>query len=68
MARIFGDSVREVRKGRGWTLEQLGDRLGRPDGKYLGEIERGFHSPTLTMAKEIADALEVRLAELVKEI
>lgn len=42
--------------------------MGRPDGKYLGEVERGFHSPTLTTAKEIADALEVPLAELVAEL
>ena len=49
-------------------LEQLGERMDRPDGKYLGEVERGYHSPTLTVAKTIADALEVRLAELVEEI
>ncbi len=42
--------------------------MGRPDGKYLGEIERGFHSPTITTAKQIADALEVRLVDLVLEI
>lgn len=35
--------------------------MGRPDGKHLGEFERGFHSPTITTAKQIADALEVRL-------
>lgn len=35
------------------------------DAKYLGEIERGWHSPSLTTAKRIADALDVTLAELV---
>lgn len=68
VARVFGDAVRVHRDRRGWTLEQLGERMGRPDGKYLGEVERGFHSPTLTTAKEIADALEVPLAELVAEL
>ena len=68
VAQIFGNAVRSARKQRGWTIEDLGSRMGRPDGKYLGEVERGFHSPTITTAKEIADALELRLADLVTEI
>jgi DNA-binding XRE family transcriptional regulator len=38
------------------------------DAKYLGEIERGWHAPTLPTAKKIADALEVRLADLLKTL
>jgi transcriptional regulator with XRE-family HTH domain len=68
VAEIFGKAVRDHREERGWTLEQLGERMGRPDGKYLGEVERGFHSPTITTAKQIADALEVRLGELVAKL
>lgn len=68
VAKLFGDAVREKRRERSWTQEDLGARMGRPDGKYLGEVERGFHSPTITTAKQIADALEVRLVDLVKEI
>lgn len=68
VAQVFGEAVRAQREQKGWTLEQLGDRMGRTDGKYLGEVERGYHSPTLTTAKEIADALGVRLAELVSEL
>ena len=65
---MFGDAVRRERKELGLTLEQLGERFGRPDGKYLGEIERGFHSPTITMAKQIADALDLPLATLVADL
>ena len=68
VAEIFGRAVRSRREEQGWTLEQLGERMGRPDGKYLGEVERGFHSPTITTAKQIADALDVTLAELVRAI
>lgn len=68
VAKLFGDAVRSEREKQELTLEQLGERMGNPDGKYLGELERGFHSPTLTTAKRIADALEVRLAQLVEEI
>lgn len=66
VAAAFGSAVRSRREYRGWTLEQLGDRMGRPDGKYLGEVERGYHSPTITTAKAIADALDMPLAELVE--
>jgi transcriptional regulator with XRE-family HTH domain len=34
------------------------------DAKYLGEIERGWHSPTIPTVKRIADALDVTLSEL----
>lgn len=68
IALVFGTAVRAARTDRGWTLEDLGSRMGRPDGKYLGEVERGFHSPTITTAKMIADALEVRLADLVADL
>lgn len=68
VSKVFGDAVRSEREKRGLTLEQLGDRMGRPDGKYLGEVERGFHSPTLATAKRIADALGVQLAKLVKDL
>lgn len=68
MTKLFGDAIRTKREERGWTQEDLGTRMGRLDGKYVGEVERGFHSPTIATAKEIADALEVQLADLVKEI
>lgn len=64
----FGNAVRAARKNRNWTIEDLGAAIGRPDGKYLGEIERGFHSPSVTTAKEIADALGLRLADLIANI
>jgi hypothetical protein len=38
------------------------------DAKYLGEIERGWHAPTIVTAKRIADALNMTLSELVGAI
>jgi transcriptional regulator with XRE-family HTH domain len=38
------------------------------DAKYLGEIERGWHSPSIGTAKRIADALGVNLAALVADL
>ena len=64
VARQFGAAVREARKQRGKTLEQVSHRIARMDAKYLGEIERGWHAPSIPTAKRIADALGVTLAEL----
>ena len=38
------------------------------DPKYLGELERGWHSPSLSTAKKIADAREVNLSKLVRDL
>lgn len=68
LALAFGEAVRKSRSERGWTLDQLGEQMGASDGKYLGELERGFHSPTLATAKRIADALGMPLAQLVADL
>jgi transcriptional regulator with XRE-family HTH domain len=68
VAQRFGAAVREVRKQREETLEQVAHRITRMDAKYLGEIERGWHAPTIPTAKRIADALEVALADLVRKL
>ena len=68
VARRFGVKVREARKQRGETLEQVAHRIARMDAKYLGEIERGWHAPTIPTAKRIADALGITLAELLEDL
>jgi transcriptional regulator with XRE-family HTH domain len=65
IAKRFGVAVRQARQRRGETLDQVANRIARMDAKYLGEIERGWHAPTIPTAKRIADALEVPLADLV---
>ena len=66
IAKAFGARVREIRQQRGETLPDVAGRIPRMDPKYLGEIERGWHAPTIPTAKRIAEALEVSLAELVQ--
>lgn len=68
VARAFGEAVRRKRQERGETLEQVAHRIPRMDPKYLGELERGWHAPTIPTAKKIADALEEPLAELVRDL
>ena len=67
-ARAFGAAVRRARLERSETLEEVARRIEKMDAKYLGEIERGWHSPTISTAKRIADALELRLADLLRNL
>jgi transcriptional regulator with XRE-family HTH domain len=56
--------MRQRREELDETLDAVARRIPRMDAKYLGEIERGWHSPTLPTVKRIADALDVTLSEL----
>jgi transcriptional regulator with XRE-family HTH domain len=68
VARAFGQAIRRAREERNETLEDVAGRLPRMDPKYLGEIERGWHAPTISTAKRIADALNQPLSELVRDL
>lgn len=77
-SQAFGKNVRRVREEKGLTIEMVAGRIvtrGRGkdeevpmDAKSLGEIERGWYSPTIGLAKKIADALGVGLDGLVRGI
>ena len=67
-ALAFGEAVHRCRLARDETLEDVAGRIRSMDPAYLGEIERGWHAPTVTTAKRIADALKLPLSELVRDI
>ncbi len=68
IAQGFGAAIRAARKARDETLEDVAGRIPRLDPRYLGEIELGWHAPTIVTAKRIADALELPLADLVHNL
>lgn len=57
--------VRELRKKKGWTLEQLSAACG-VSRSMLSEIERGHANPTLAVAFRIAQAFSMSLGQLVE--
>ncbi len=61
----FGERVRELRKGRGWTQEAFADYcgLGRT---YVGGIERGERNVALRNIEVIAATLEISISQLTK--
>lgn len=59
----FGDRVRELRRARGFSQEELADRA-RIHRTYMGGVERGERNPCLKNIAALADALGVSLEEL----
>lgn len=58
-----GARVKQIRKARRLTQEQLAELAGLSD-KFVGQVERGQSNPTLTTLAALGDALGVGLVDL----
>ena len=63
---MFGQRLRHARRARGLTLADLGARVGRTPS-VLSLIENGRREPRLSLVEQIANALDVPVAELLKK-
>ena len=63
----FGRTVRKARRDRDLSQEALADEAGL-SAKHVGEIERANKDPRLTTVLKLADALELRSAELFQQL
>jgi transcriptional regulator with XRE-family HTH domain len=63
----FGDRVREIRKEKGISQEQLSFKADL-HRTYIGMIERAEKNITLVNIEKIAKALNVSITELTKHI
>ena len=59
----LGERVRELRKARGWTLEQAASQAGLARST-LSKIENGQMSPTYDALKKLAVGLEISIPQL----
>lgn len=59
----LGRRVREIRKARGWTLEQAANQAGLARST-LSKIENGQMSPTYDALKKLAVGLEIPVPQL----
>lgn len=64
IGRRLAANMKRLRKDRGWSQEELGDRAGL-HRTYISQVERAVKSPTLAAVEKIAVALGVRVGELV---
>ena len=62
----FGAVVRALREKQGLTQDALAERA-EVSATYIGYIERGDNVPTLIVILQIAAALGVRPAELLRD-
>ena len=59
----LGPRVRDLRKARGWTLEQAAQQAGLARST-LSKIENGQMSPTFEALKKLATGLEISVPQL----
>lgn len=59
----FGRAIRDLRRERGFSQEELALRCGL-DRSYMGGVERGERNVSLTNILRIAGGLEVQTTEL----
>jgi len=62
---MFGDKIRELRKEKGLSQEQLSFKADL-HRTYIGMIERAEKNITLVNIEKIANALEVSINDLMK--
>ena len=60
----FGEKIREIRKGKGLSQEELAHKADL-HRTYIGMIERAEKNITLLNIEKIANALEVNIKELI---
>ena len=60
---LLGRRVKELRKGKELTQEQLAERAGL-DVKFVGSIERGTENPSIQTLEKLAAALSVKIHQL----
>ena len=59
----FGNRVRKLRKGKGWSQEGFADQCGL-HRTYIGAIERGERNVSLNNIHAIAKALGISVKDL----
>ena len=66
LKEIMARNLRRTRHDKKLTQEELADRAGL-SMRYVGAIERGDVSASVTVLGQIADALEIEPGDLLKK-
>lgn len=62
----IGDKIQALRKQQGWSQQQLAKMIGT-SGPIVGRYERGEMTPSVEVAKKLADTFDVTLDYLVDD-
>ena len=67
LQKQFGEVIRARRKEMGLGQEALADKAGI-HRTHVSLLERGLRMPSLGVIKKLADALEIKMSALIKEL
>lgn len=65
LKEVMATNLRRLRHAKGMTQEELAEQAGL-SARYIGAIERARASASVTVLGQIADALEMEPADLVR--
>ena len=60
---LVGERIRNLRKERGWSQEELGEKADLHH-TYVGAVERGEKNASIDTLDKIADALGIEMVDL----
>ena len=67
LQKKLGEKIRNIRKAKGLTQEQLAEMLDI-DNKHLSRIEKGKHMPTYAISKKLSEILKFDIFHFEEEI
>ena len=65
--RRIGARIREMRLSKALTQDEFGDMSGL-NRAHVGELERGECNVTIRTLKILADALDVKISDLTRDV
>lgn len=63
---LMGDKIQKLRKERGWSQKHLAEIIGT-SGPIVGRYERSEMTPSVEVAKKLAESFKVTLDYLVDD-
>lgn len=63
LRRLFGKRIRQLRRSRDLTQEELAD-LVSVSAEFISNLERGVNAPSFDTLEKLAEALDVDFFEL----
>lgn len=64
---MIGNKIRTIRKGKGFTLEEMASKTGLSKG-LLSQVERGISQPSLESLWRITKALESPIVQFFEDV
>lgn len=61
--KLLGERIRELRKAKGYTQEQLAELVG-VEPRHISRVEGGYSSPSIDRLAKVSEVLGVPIKDL----